>query len=155
MNPVRLFLEMHPTERRATVVGARYTNAEHTAAILTLDGGASIAASAADHPGLWAALAVANAQVAPFLTLQSAAYANPEHTAAVIVATESGRKAISAEDTPELWAHLLEWEAAGNTIAAYVQPAAPAKPDLATIKGQLDALQAAVADLETAGGAKV
>lgn len=155
MIPVRLFLELHPTERRATVIGARYTNAEHSAVILTLEGATSIEANAVEHPGLWAALAVANAQIAPFLTIQTARYANPDNTAAIIEAVQSGRKAISAADTPELWAQLLAWEAGGNTIAAYVQPPPPVKPDLATIKGQLDALQVAVAALETADGAAV
>lgn len=156
--PIPLYFEMYPAERRATLVGGRYTQADHKAATLDIigddDQAAAIAISETSNPALWGLLVAANFHLAPFLTITAAQYGNPERTAALVDTVEAARKAVSAADTPELWAQLLAWEAAGGTIAAYAPPPPPPPPDLVAIKGQLDALQAAVAQYEAAEGAK-
>lgn len=58
-------------------------------------------------------------------TINSAQYANADKTAAVINTVEVADVAISTVDTPDEWMSLLQWEGAGNKIAAYVPPPSP------------------------------
>ena len=129
--PIPLYFEMYPAERRATLIGGRYTQADHKAATLDIIGDddkpAAIAISEAANPALWGLLAAANFQIAQFLTITAAQYGNADHSAALVDTDEAGRKAISAEDNPELWRQLQEWTADGNTIFDYVAPKPPAK----------------------------
>lgn len=131
IRPLPVLLEMHPVERRAMIVGGRFTVADRRAArlaIIDADGQPqSIDVSADVHAGLWSLLIAANVPLAPFLTILAAQYGDPKGRSVLIDTMESGRKAISQSDTPELWAQFQAWEAAGNTIVDYVPPPAPQK----------------------------
>lgn len=156
--PIPLYFEMFPQERRATLVGGRYTQADHKAALIDIigddDKSATITISEAGNPALWGLLTAANFQIAPFLTITAAQYGNAERTAALIDTVEAARKAISATDTPDLWAQLLAWAAGGNTIGDYVPPAPPKKREFTVnefLKRMSKAQQDALVTLGTEG----
>lgn len=159
--PLPVLLEMHPVERRATIVGGRFMSADRRVARLAIVGAddqpGSIDVSADIHAGLWSLLIAANVPLAPFLTITAAQYGDPDRGSVLIDTDESGRKAISATDTPELWAQLQEWAAAGGTIAAYVPPSTPKKRSFTVnefLARMSPAQQVALVTLGTEGPAK-